>query len=150
LADESDDGGATTNESTYMMEEDPLTLTCMIVPVTMLTLTSTPGDDLMTPNSMMMPMLHQVTPDNSEEFADEGTQDNSQAENKDSEKNPMNRKKTEIESRKNIEEQQTKSIESTALDDVLLDDDIKNNKVGKIETDATHLVSIQGCCPKSY
>ncbi len=62
-------------------------------------------------------------------------------------KDPMSEKNTEKENRKNREDQQIKFMESTTLDDVLVDDDV-NNKVGKNESDTTHLISIKGCCPK--
>jgi hypothetical protein len=105
-------------------------------------MTTTPGNDLMAPNPTMTLMLHQATPDNPEEFADDGTQENNHPQNKDFEKDPTNGKR-----RKGREEQQPKFIENTTLDDVLVDDNI-NNKVGKKETNTTHLVSIKGCCPK--
>ena len=38
-------------------------------------------------------------------------------------------------------------MESTTLEDVLVDDNV-DNKVGKNESDTTHLISIKGCCPK--
>jgi hypothetical protein len=77
-----------------------------------------------TPNPTMMPMLHQATPDNLEEFTDEGTQKD-HPKNKDSEKDPTNGKNTEKENMKNREDQQTKFMENTALDNVLVDDNVK-------------------------
>jgi hypothetical protein len=135
-----------------IMEELPaiyqpmMTLTCTTIPVSMLTMMSIPGNNL-TPNPTLTPMLHQATLDNPDEFTDEGTQENDHPKNKDSEKDPTNGKNTEKENRKNREDQHSKIMESTTLDDVLVDDDI-NIKVGKKTSDTTHLVSIEGCCPK--
>jgi hypothetical protein len=104
-------------------------------------MTATPGDDLTFPNPTMTPMLHQATPaDNPEEFTDD-------AENKENDNKHSEKEQTNGQSRKGREEQQTKFIENTTLDDVHVDDSV-NNKVGKKETDTTHLVSIKGCCPK--
>jgi hypothetical protein len=121
------------NQPTGTMEEE--SLTCTTMPASMETMSLTPGDLGFTtnPTTMMTPTLHQPTP---EEVA----------ENKDSKKD-ANGKNTEKENRKNREDQQTKFIESTTLDDVLVDD-VVDNKVGKKESDTTHLVSIKGCCPK--
>jgi hypothetical protein len=116
-------------------------LTCTTIPASMLTMTSTPSDD-MTLNPT--PMLHQATPDNPEEFADEGTEENDHL---DSEKDPGNEKNTFRENRTNKEAEQTKFMESTTLDDVVVDDDV-NIKVGKKESDTTHLISIKGCSTK--
>jgi hypothetical protein len=113
------------------MEEPPpmnqhtmTALTCTTIPASMLTMTSTPSED-MTLNPT--PMLHQATPDNPEEFADEGTEENDHL---DSEKDPGNEKNTGRENRTNREAKQTKFMESTTLDDVVVDDDI-NIKAGK-------------------
>ena len=74
------------NQST--MEED-MGLTCTTIPASMLTMTSTPTDDL-TPNPTMTPMLHQATPENpdEEELADDdkGTQENNHTDKKNSKK----------------------------------------------------------------
>jgi hypothetical protein len=112
---------------------------------TLLSMTLTPGN---LTSTTMTPMLHQATPDNLEEF-DDGV------ENKDSEKAPTNgeenmendSEKNTKEKRKSREEQQMKFMESTTLDDVVVDDEV-NTKVGKKDSDTTHLVSIKGCCPK--
>ena len=120
------------------MEDD------MAIPASMLTvltaITSTPGDDP-TPNPTMTPMLHQATPAD-DELADEETQQKDQPETQDSEKDPTNGK-----NRKSREDQQIKFMETTTLDDVLVDDSV-NTKVGKNDSDTTHLISIKGCCPK--
>ncbi len=55
------------NQST--MEED-MGLTCTTIPASMLTMTSTPTDDL-TPNpTMMTPTLHQPTPETPDDELD--------------------------------------------------------------------------------
>jgi hypothetical protein len=119
-------------EPSPMNQPTMTALTCM---------TSTPGDD-MTLNPT--PMLHQATPDNPEEFADEGTEENDHPNSK---KDPGNEKNTDRENRTNREAKQTKFMESTTLDDVVVDDDV-NIKVGKKESDTTHLISIKGCSTK--
>jgi hypothetical protein len=130
------------------MEEPPpmsqltmTALTCTTIPASMLTMTLTPSDD-MTLNPT--PMLHQATPENPEEFADEGTEENAHP---NSEKDPGNEKNTDRENRTNREAEQTKLMESTTLDNVVVDDDV-NIKVGKKESDTTHLISIKGCSAK--